>query len=278
MSVPKVAAIHDISGLGRCSLTAAIPVLAAMGVQACPLPTAVLSHQTGFPSYAVTTLTGQMQNGIKEWQKQGNVFDCIYTGFLAEESQLKIVSDFISSSRKVGTTVLIDPVFGDNGKLYPCFTKGIVSSFREIIHMADVITPNITEACMLAGVDYNKAQKADEAFVWELAERLCDIGPETVIISGVIIDNMIYNIALSRTENKKTKAGHSLVKGGYSGTGDILASIICGTLVCGGTVTKALETAAMFLGNVIPAASANEYDTREGIPFEPYLHLLYAVN
>lgn len=159
MAVPKVAAIHDLSGLGKCSLTAAVPVLSAMGVQACPLPTAVLSNQTGFPSYACVDLSRHLDAFTREWEKRGVRFDGIYTGFLCGARQVRMVERFLDRFYLPGTLLLVDPVLGDNGKLYPVFGRTMCGSLKSLVARADVLTPNLTEACILADGDYASAAR-----------------------------------------------------------------------------------------------------------------------
>ena len=186
MRVPKVAAINDLSGLGRCSLTAAIPILSAMGVQACPLPTAVLSNQTGFESFASIDLSKQISRFSHEWRKRGVIFDGIYTGFLNGPVQAGQIADWIDQFRTPQTHVLVDPVLGDRGHIYPVFDHAMVTATRALIAKADIITPNLTEACILAGVGYEEAMRSDGLEAVRLAAcALREQGPSTVVITGI---------------------------------------------------------------------------------------------
>ena len=277
MAVPKVAAIHDLSGLGKCSLTAAIPVLAAMGVQACPLPTAVLSNQTGFPSYACVDLTRHLDGFSREWEKRGVRFDGIYTGFLCGTRQVRAVERFLDRFYQPGTLLLVDPVLGDNGKLYPVFGRTMCDSLKSLVARADVITPNLTEACILTGGDYEVASRAEGLEpVWEIAEQLAGMGPRTVIITGVHRRDQICNAGYDARKGRRFSVGNRSVGSGrsYSGTGDLLASVLCGGLVRGDTAEAALERAARLLEASISDMEADGTDPNEGIAFENHLDLL----
>lgn len=236
MAVPKVAAIHDLSGLGKCSLTAAVPVLSAMGVQACPLPTAVLSNQTGFPSYACVDLSRHLDAFTREWEKRGVRFDGVYTGFLCGARQVRMVERFLDRFYLSGTLLLVDPVLGDNGKLYPVFGRTMCDSLKSLVARADVITPNLTEACILADGDYASVARAQSLEpVWELAERLAGMGPRTVIVTGVHRGDLICNAGFDARTGRRFSVGNRSVGSGrsFSGTGDLLASVLCGGLVRG---------------------------------------------
>ena len=156
MTTPRVAAIHDMSGFGRCSLTVAIPVLSAMGVQCCPLPTAFLStHTGGFTGFTFLDMTEEMPKIAAHWQSLNLRFDAIYSGFLASERQIGIVSDFVRTFRRPDTLVVIDPVMGDDGKAYQTYTPALCSGMARLAELADVITPNLTEAAFLLGRSYD---------------------------------------------------------------------------------------------------------------------------
>lgn len=275
MALLKVASIQDISGVGRCSLGAALPILSAMGVQACPLPTAVLSNQTGFESYAVTSLTGQLASSIFEWKKQELTFDAVATGFLMDAEQATLVGKFIDHAQKAGSMIIVDPVMGDEGKLYPIYGREMCEAFKSLVHMADVITPNLTEACLLAGVDYPKIADLNHEFVWSVAEQLSAIGPHTVVITGVDgQDGEIYNFAYLAGQNKRICVPHRKIGGSFSGTGDILSAIVCGCLVRGQDIETALHLAGQLFEKAISLSIAQNTVPREGIAFERYLHIL----
>ncbi|MEM1486168.1 pyridoxamine kinase [Oscillospiraceae bacterium PP1C4] len=275
MSVPKVAAIHDLSGLGRCSLTAAIPILSAMGMQACPLPTAVLSNQTGFSSYTCVDMSRYIEKFVGEWKRLGVQFNGIYSGFLCNEQQVGQVAHLIDDLRGQSTVVVVDPVLGDSGELYPVFHPHMCDAMQTLIAKADIITPNLTEACILTGRDYAVvAADNDPECIWKIAEQLSEMGPKNVVITGIPIGAYIYNFGYSKLEHKQFSVKTRRMGTSYSGTGDILASILCGGVVRGDSLESALETAAKLLENAIADTYAEATDPNEGIAFENYLHLL----
>lgn len=181
--VKKIAAVHDLSGAGRVSLTVVIPILSSMGFQVCPLPTAVLSSHTQYPHFSFLDLTDEMPKIISEWKQLGVQFDAIYTGYLGSPRQIQIVSGFIDDFRQSDSLVMIDPVLGDNGKLYTNFDEQMILEMRHLIRKADVITPNMTELFYLLDKPY-KAENTDEelkAYLHEISEH----GPGIVIITSV---------------------------------------------------------------------------------------------
>lgn len=269
----RVAAIHDLSGLGRCSLTAAIPVLSALGVQACPVPTAVLSNQTGFASYYMADGTDWMDHFIGEWRRCGLTLDGIYTGFLANAQQAARVERFLSAFRTPHTLLLVDPVMGDDGRIYDTYTDELCRYVAHLADQADVITPNLTEACYLAGEDYAAftahSHEADyPQRVAVLGRRLSNGGRRQVVITGVHYEGYVYNIAAGREEF--AVKGH-LIRGHFSGTGDLFASVVCGCCIQGHTLRHGVETAA----RLIEAALQDTDNPPEyGVEFERHLNLL----
>ena len=275
MRLPRVATIQDISGVGRCSLTAAIPIFSAMGVQACPLPTAVLSNQTAFESYAATSLTGQLAGSIAEWKKQGLTFDGVSTGFLMDPEQAGLTGEFIDYAKSGGALIVVDPVMGDAGSLYPIFGRDMLAAFAELVRRADVITPNFTEACLLAGAQYPGEGPHQPELVWEVARALAALGPDTVVITGVQgRDGTICNMAYLAGQDRKISMCNRRIGGSFSGTGDILSSIICAGLLRGRDVEWALSLAGRLFESAISLSLAEGADPREGVAFEPFLHLL----
>ena len=192
----KVAVLNDLAGFGRCSLTAAISVLSAMGVQPCPLPTAVLSAQTGFESYFFQDLTEQMGMITEEWKKSGAQFDGIVTGFMSDHRQIGEVNHFLDLFHKEGTFLLVDPVLGDNGKRFSVFDGLFQKEMKQLVKRADIVTPNVTELCLLTDYDYDKIQNISEtgdrealfSEVSKAAGRLLDSGVSEVIVTGVLFE------------------------------------------------------------------------------------------
>lgn len=266
LKVKKVAAIHDMSGLGRCSLTAAIPILSVLGVQACPFPTAILSCQTGYESFSFLDLTEEMVEYKSNWNDMGFKFDGIYSGFLGSDKQIDIVKDFIISQNC--SFVLVDPVMGDDGKVYKTYTKLMCEKMKNLVSYADITTPNITEACILADVDYSNGKLSlDEIQI--IAEKICDLGPKKVVITGILKGNEIINYAYDKENKESFFTCKKRKETSYGGTGDIFASILCGILINNGGFKEAVFKATDF----VYAAMENsaDDDIKNGVVFEPLL-------
>lgn len=279
MTTPRVAAIHDMSGFGRCSLTVAIPVLSAMGVQCCPLPTAFLStHTGGFTGFTFLDMTEEMPKVAAHWQELDLRFHAIYSGFLASERQIGIVSDFIRTFRRSDTLVVIDPVMGDDGKAYQTYTSALCSGMTHLAELADVITPNLTEAAFLLGRSYDQLPQ-EEAGLQELVRELGLHGRRSVVLTGVSLSPgktgaMCFDAKTSRTETVQVDMiAHPLL-----GTGDIFASVLTGALVRGDTLFSAATQAADFVRACAVHTAAQDLPLREGVDFEPMLGLLTQKN
>lgn len=279
MTTPRVAAIHDMSGFGRCSLTVAIPVLSAMGVQCCPLPTAFLStHTGGFTGFTFLDMTEEMPKVAAHWQELDLRFHAIYSGFLASERQIGIVSDFIRTFRRSDTLVVIDPVMGDDGKAYQTYTSALCSGMTHLAELADVITPNLTEAAFLLGRPYDQLPQ-EETGLQELVRELGLHGRRSVVLTGVSLSPgktgaMCFDAKTSRTETVQVDMiAHPLL-----GTGDIFASVLTGALVRGDTLFSAAAQAADFVRACAVHTAAQDLPLREGVDFEPMLGLLTKQN
>ncbi|MEA5082977.1 MAG: pyridoxamine kinase [Lachnospiraceae bacterium] len=277
----KVAAINDLSGAGRCSLTVAIPILSALKVQVYPLPTAVLSNQTGYPDFYIDDFTEKIDNFTYQWQRIGINFDCVYTGFLPNEKQVDKILNFLRVFRKENTLLLVDPVMGDDGEVYPNFGKDLCEKIKELALEADIITPNLTECCILTGADYKEviAYKDSEKFldkIVEVGKKLMTGRVKQVVITGIHHregeNNLLVNVILNGKEVHYVKT--AVIGGSYSGTGDILASIICGSVVNGKGLVDAVETAVKFINKAIEDTYKDKTDRNDGINFEKYLYML----
>ncbi len=274
----KVAVINDLSGFGKCSLTAAIPVLSVQGIQACPLPTAVLSNQTGYSHYFCKELTDDMDEYISNWKKLNVCFDGIITGFISSEKQVDIIENFINDFKKEKTFLLVDPVMADNGKIYPCFSRQLCKKITHLAMKADVITPNITEFSYLTNTDYNEFENLfyKESlidFIFEKSKPLICSGIKYVIVTGVhIYDGKISNCVVDK--NGVNIVSSEAFSGSFSGTGDIFASIVCGELIKGNNVLSAVKRSADFIEIALKATVSECTKHEEGICFEPFLKLL----
>lgn len=279
----KIALINDLSGFGRCSLTAAIPVISVQGIQACPIPTAVLSAQTGFPNYYCDDFTDRMDFIIDEWKKMNVTFDGIYSGYLASPLQIKKVLSFFETFKGDNTMYLVDPVMGDHGRKIRIFTPELLNGMKELTLRADVITPNLTELCMLAGEDYTEImshrQKKDYLQrLEEVCRRLLKKAwkKQTIVVTGIIREKdrqeYVGNLAVSEEESFYLETPYT--GKGFSGTGDLFASVICGSMVNGLSIQEAIKKATNFLQEAIEDASRENIESNHGVYFEKYLHLL----
>ena len=273
--VRKIAAVHDLSGVGRVSLTVVIPILSSMGFQVCPLPTAVLSSHTQYPHFSFLDLTDEMPRIISEWQRLGFQFDAFYTGYLGSSRQIQIVTDFIDEFRQQDSLVVIDPVLGDNGKLYTNFDGAMVREMQQLITKADVITPNLTELFYLLDQPYKEENTEEE--LKRYLRLLSDKGPEIVIITSVPVlkdahKTSVY--AYNRQGNRYWKITCPYLPAHYPGTGDTFTSVITGALMQGDSLPIALDRATQFILQGIRATFGYEYDNREGILLEKVLHNL----
>ena len=275
MSTPCVAAIHDMSGFGRCSLTVAIPVLSAMGIQCCPLPTAFLStHTGGFENFTFLDMTDEMPKVAAHWKSLGLQFRAVYSGFLGSERQIGIVEDFIRDFRRADSVVVVDPVMGDHGAVYQTYTPAMCAGMARLAEQADVITPNLTEASLLLGVPYD-ALPAGADGCREIVERLSLEGRRSVVLTGAstaphLTGAMCFDAASGRTEAVQTRR----VDREFHGTGDVFASVLTGALVHGRPLSEAAGQAVEFIRACAERTAAEALPLREGVDFEPLLGLL----
>jgi pyridoxine kinase len=269
--------VQDISGLGRCSMTAAVAVLSVLGVQPCPAPSAVLSNQTGYGSYALLDCEPVLREFPREWQKRGLRLDGIYTGFFSSLGQVEATRALLSAFRAEGTLLLVDPVMADHGRRYPCFDDALCAAVKELAGQADVLTPNVTEACLLTGCAYGAFAEADaprqRALLRQMAERLLAGRAQTVVITGWRQGGRIGNAA-AQSDGFFALFDSPAQPGSYSGTGDLFASALCGYLLRGVALAEALPRILRFLEASLAAARRLGCPGADGVPFEPCLRLL----
>ena len=281
----KIAVIQDLSGLGKCSLTAAIPVISVMGVQAVPLPTAVLSNQTGYPSYYCDDYTEHMGQIMDEWEKRGFSPDGIYTGFLADEEQADKILDFLRRFRKEKTMVLVDPVMGDNGSAYGIYTEGLREKMLQLVGNAHMITPNLTEALLLLYGKEGMEKRYASLLELDGRKRLEQIGKigeqlkkeyglQAAVITGVESQT---ELCVHQMGNLVVENGHLFwcfapkIGGSYSGTGDLFASVLSAGLVKEMSMMHCVELAVNFLSKAIAQTVQEGTDRNDGVCFEAYL-------
>lgn len=279
----KIALINDLSGFGKCSLTAAIPVVSCLGVQACPLPTAVLSAQTGFPSYYCDDYTNKMNYFTDEWKRMNVTFDGIYSGYLGSSDQIHNVLYFLEQFHTKDTLYLADPVMGDNGRRIRIFTDELLDTMKVLTKKANVITPNLTELCLLADADYDelRSRSSDEDYLKRIEEIEYSLlekaeVKQTVLVTGIIRSDgeqtYMGNLALSEKETFYHETPFTGMS--FSGTGDLFASVITGSLVQGNSIKEAVLKVTNFLQPAIEEASRENIERNHGVHFEKYLNLL----
>ena len=276
--VPRAAAIHDLSGFGRASLTVIIPILATMGVQVCPLPTAVFStHTGGFEGYRFTDLSAQMRSTVQHWKSLGLRFDAVYSGFLGSADQIDIVTECIQVFRGPEGLVLVDPVMGDEGEPYGPVAPQLIEGMRRLVGQAGIITPNFTEVCFLLDRPYRKGIEAGELKQWLL--ELADLGPSVVVATSVPLGpggGTSAVVAYNRADHRFWRVDCSYVPAQYPGTGDAFASVILGSLLQGDSLPIALDRAVQFVTLAIKASFGYDLPGREGVLLEKVLNNLTA--
>lgn len=269
----KIAVINDLSGFGRCSLTAALPVISAFGIEACPLPTAILSSQTGYPSFFCTDYTENLIPYIDEWKRRNVSFDAVLTGYMASEKQADIICDFVDTFKTDNTLIFVDPVMADDGVLYDTYNTALCEKVIELTKKANIITPNLTELCILCGADYERVSAENNVDkIQHLAASLLSDNLETVIVTGVKKNKEIYNIIVEKDKNSFVKS--KLLDGSFSGTGDIFSSVVCGSVVKSKSVTDAVTLATSFIEKSIADTPHTKGYAPDGIDFQKHLEVL----
>lgn len=268
----KIAVINDISGFGRCSMAVSVPVISKMKIQACLLPTSVFSNHTGFESFYYEDFTSHMQRYIDEWKKLDLHFDGITSGFLGSVEQIDIVSRFIKDFRDEHTKVVIDPVMGENGRTYATYTKEMCDEMRKLVSYADILTPNVTEACILTDVPY-KSTGWSKKELEQLTCRLKELGAKEVVISGVIMGDFLGNVVNDKDGNFKVLKQKAVGRT-RSGTGDIFSAIIAADCVNGANLEAGVRKAAAFVKDCIIATEKRDIPLTDGVCFEDVLYKL----
>ncbi len=269
MSTPRIAAIHDLSCFGRCSLTIALPVLSAMGCQCCPLPTALLSAHTGFPGNTFLDLTAEMGRIADHWTAMDLQFDAIYSGFLGSADQVDTVARFFDTFKKSDTAVIVDPVMGDHGTAYRTCTPELCRGMRVLAENADVITPNLTEAALLLDHPYEEIQRTD---AYEVVRRLSLGGRRSVVLTGYSSESGQTGALCFDRDSGESKAVQTPREPqDFSGTGDLFASVLAGGVARGVPLFQAAQAAADFVRDCIARTLAEGLTEQDGVDFEPLL-------
>ena len=272
MPAPRIAAIHDLSCFGRCSLTIALPVLSAMGCQCCPLPTALLSAHTGISGFTFLDTTDEMRRISAHWSQLSLHFQAIYTGFLGSAPQINLVEDFLRRFHVPDTLLVMDPVMGDHGTQYKTSTPALRQGLRELVAQADVITPNLTEAAILLDIPYHESQTADAS---ELVRALSLQGQRSVVLTGyAAAPGQVGALCYDRDTRQVEAVQTARVPQDFPGTGDLFASVLTGALTRGAPLLQAARTAVDFVGSCVARSVAEGAGEAEGVDFEPLLRQL----
>lgn len=276
MSYKKILTIQDISCVGQCSLTVALPILSACGIETCVLPSAVLStHTAGFSGYTFRDLTEDMPAINEHWKKEGIKFEAIYTGYLGSTKQIEYVENIFADAAAEKCVKVVDPAMADNGNLYPGFDMEFVEAMKELCGKADYIMPNLTEACLLTGVEYKT--EYDREYIDDILGKLVQLGCKNIIFTGVAYSPDTTGVVVYE-DGQYTYYKHSKLSNSCHGTGDIYASAFVGALVRGKSAYDAAKIAANYTVECIKA-TAEEENHWYGAKFEPLLvKLIQAIN
>ncbi len=271
MRQKRVAAIHDISGLGKCSLTVALPIISAAGVETAVIPTAVLStHTGGIDGFTYKDLTDQILAIAEHWKSLDLKFDGIYSGFLGSFEQIDLVGRIFDILADDESLIIVDPCMADNGKLYKTYTTEMAKNIGHLCQKADVIVPNITEACMLLDIPYKENFSQDELYV--MVENLCDLGCNSAVLTGVSFsDNELGALCFDKDSNKTSYIFAEKIPEFYHGTGDVFASFMTGALLNNINLKDSVQIAADFTSSSINRTFQAKTDKRFGVNFEKEL-------
>lgn len=280
----RVVTVQDISCLGKCSLTVALPIISAMGVETCVIPTAVLSTHTVFKGFTFHDLTGEIAPIMEHWKKENFRFDAIYTGYLGSFEQLELMKKLIADFGGKETLAIVDPCMADNGKLYPGFTQEFAFAMAKLCGKADIVVPNMTEASFMLGVPYRAGGTYDEAYLKKILRDIAALGAKKVVLKGVEfpedqpnfknVAGKIGIVAYDAEKDVFTSYFHEKVDQTFHGTGDIFASVFTGAYLRGLTLEESYSLAADFVVEAIKETMSHENHNWYGVDFEavfPYL-------
>ena len=264
----KIAVINDFSGFGRCSIAVALPILSVMQIQCCPLPTSIFSNHTGFPSYFFEDYTDRMILYMQEWKKLDLRFKGICSGFLGSKEQIGIVKKFFREFKTEDTQIIVDPVMGDYGKPYPTYTAEMCGEMKKLVEFADILTPNLTEACVLTDTPYKDKWKISE--INEMAEKIHHKGPKKIAVTGIVQGDFIANFCYEAGKEPKILRTHR-VGTQRSGTGDIFAAVIAADAVNGVPFQRSVKKASNFIKKCIIRSEELAIPLTDGVCFEEVL-------
>lgn len=265
----RIAVINDVTGFGRCSVAVALPIISAMKIQCCPLPTAILSAHTAFPNFFLKDFTPYMNQYMEHWKSQNLEFDGITTGFLGSKEQISQVIHFFELFKSEDNLVLVDPVMGDYGRLYSSYTDEMCEEMKKLVPYADILTPNLTEACRLLDIPYEEADVSDKGLL-DICERLSEKGPEKIVITGLQKEDKITNFLYEKGKTPEKIVVNKIGKD-RSGTGDVFTSVVFADIINGNDFHGAVQKAVDFINKAIQFTE--DLDTPEyfGLCFEEFL-------
>lgn len=262
----RIVTVQDISCVGKCSLTVALPIISALGIECAVIPTAVLSTHTAFTDFTFKDLTDEIEKISSHWKKEGIRFDAIYTGYLGSYRQIDIMKRFFSENE--AAIKIVDPAMGDNGKLYSGFNEDFPQKMRELCAMADIIVPNLTEAAFMLGKKYPE-KGCDEAYIKEMLSGLCLLGAKKALITGVSFEkDKLGVMMLDSTTGEYYSYFNKRIDKMFHGTGDIFASTFTGALMRGKSLYDAARLAADYTAECINATIDDENSNWYGVSFE----------
>ncbi len=263
----RILTVQDISCFGKCSITIALPLLSAMGIETTILPTAVLSTHTMFKGFTFKDLSDQLRPIADHWKKEGISFDAIYTGYLGTEEEIDTVTDIVNSFRGDETMVIIDPVMGDNGKLYSAITESYSKKNASLCALADVCVPNITEAACFTGMPYRT--EYDESYIREMLLKLSEMGTAVPVITGVSLsEGKIGAMGYDTAAKEFFSYQNERVPASFHGTGDVFSSVLAGAFVLGMSRAETIKTASDFTALTIQETIKTGEDPKYGVSFE----------
>lgn len=267
----KIALINDITGFGRCSVTVQLPLISALKIQACPLPTAILAAHTGFPVHYMDDYTRHMQAHMDNWQALHLEFEGILSGFLGSKAQIELVLEFAERFKREQTLFVVDPVMGDGGKLYSSYDQELCEEMRKLLKVADVLTPNLTEVCQLLSIDYPEQMPTEDCLA-QMAKALTEHGAKQIVITGLVNEatNTVYNYVYEQGKNPYLQANPRIATE-HSGTGDAFVAILTASLLNGESLAKSVEKSARFVGKAMEYTDSLGVPWNYGLCFEEYL-------
>lgn len=274
--VPKIAAIHDMSGYGRCSLTVILPIISALGAQVCPIPTAILSNHSEYKDFYFYDCTDHLEKYYENWELNSLKFDCMYSGFLGSQKQIDIIIDILNKMKANNNTlVVVDPVMGDHGKVYRTYNQEMINKMEELVKHADIITPNFTEASILLKKEYT-TDKLDIATLKEYLKKLSLMGPKVVVMTGIhTSDDEHANLCYDKVKDEYYMIPYEYVNIRFPGTGDLFTSLFVGYLFRGKSIPEAIEEASRFVTLSVKTTLLENSDRKNGVAFEKIIKELF---